>query len=262
MVRLLSYGILAMLLGLNACVTNQANTYKLHVPTEGFRLDSELNEISGLHYYSDSIILAVQDEEGILYYLNSNNGQIIDTYRFGKKGDYEGVTANKNDIYVLKSNGDITLIKRKKDKTKTYDFKNSKGFDFEGLCMDKENKRLLVACKTHGEKDKNDFIRIYEFSLQSMSYAKHPAFKIPKDKVSKLFSPSAIAIHPDGNIYLLSSTAKMLLILSSAGEILQKRPLFKDIFNQPEGITFAPNGDLFISNEKKNKYPTLLKFIK
>jgi hypothetical protein len=33
-----------------------------------------------------------------------------------------------------------------------------------------------------------------------------------------------------------------------------------DLFNQPEGITFMKNGDLFISNEGKKKSPTLVRF--
>jgi len=242
------------------CTADSQNPYNLNFPTAGYRLSSQLNEISGLHFYSDSTIIAVQDEKAMLYFLNCKNGEIMDSYSFGKKGDYEGITANKDDIYVLKSNGDITLINRSKDTKKTVEFKNSKGFDFEGLCLDKEHNRLLVACKTHGDKDKNGHIRIYGFDLKTKSYKKSPIYKIPKETISKHFNPSAIAIHPNGNIYILSSTAKLLVTLSSSGETLRKDALLKHIFNQPEGITFSPEGDLFISNEKKNKYPTLLKF--
>ncbi len=261
MMRLLAYSLL-ILISFGACKTQKKNSYKLHSPSEGFRLDSELDEISGLHYLSESSILAVQDEAGILYYLNGNDGSIQETYKFGKKGDYEGVTAYKDDIFILKSNGEITVINRDKDKKKIFKFKNSKGFDFEGLCMDEKNNRLLVACKTHGDKDKNDHIRIYEFKLKSKSYGKSPVYKVSKNNISRLFSPSAIAIHPNGNIFVLSSTAKMLICLSPAGELIYKEALLKDMFNQPEGITFSSDADLFISNEKKNKYPTLLKFNK
>lgn len=261
MIRSLTYlFLLIVFIGLSGCRAGSQNHYNFNFPTEGFRLSSQLDEISGLHYYSDSIILAVQDEKGILYFLNSKNGGIMDTYLFGKEGDYEGVTANKELVYVLKSNGDITVVDRKNSTKQIFEFKNSKGFDFEGICLDKENKRLLVACKTHDDKDKNDHLRIYGFDLTTMAYEKSPVFKIPKKNITKHFNPSAIAIHPNGNIYVLSSTAKLLVTLSPSGEILRKDALLKDIFNQPEGITFSANGDLYISNEKKSKYPTLLKF--
>jgi len=128
------------------------------------------------------------------------------------------------------------------------------------LCLDKDNERLLVACKVHGDKDKNGHIRLYGFDLNTMAYEKSPVYKISKKAISPLFKPSAVAIHPNGNIFILSSTAKMLVTLSPSGEILRKDALLKAIFNQPEGIAFSDNGDLYISNEKKNKYPTLLKF--
>jgi len=33
------------------------------------------------------------------------------------------------------------------------------------------------------------------------------------------------------------------------------------LFNQPEGLTFAPNGDLYISNEGGEGVATILKFV-
>ena len=81
-----------------------------------------------------------------------------------------------------------------------------------------------------------------------------------KSKVHSKFKPSAIAIHPDGNIYVLSSFSKTLLVLSPDGFILNKVVLDEALFRQPEGITFNTKGDLFISNEKNKGAPTLLRF--
>jgi len=251
---------LIVLIGFSGCRVNSQNPYNLNFPTEGFQLNSQLDEISGLHFYNDSTLLAIQDEKGKVYFLNPLDGTIKQTYLFGKKGDYEGVTANEKHIFVLKSNGDITRINMRKDTHKVYEFKNSKGFDFEGLCLDAANYRLLIACKEHGKKDKNDQIYIYAFNLETKEYESSPVYSIPKQTLSPLFKPSGIAIHPHGDLYVLSSIGKMLMTLSPDGEVLRKEALLKTIFNQPEGITFSPDGDLFISNEKKNKYPTLLKF--
>jgi len=33
------------------------------------------------------------------------------------------------------------------------------------------------------------------------------------------------------------------------------------LYNQPEGMTFAPNGDLYISNEGGEGIATILKFV-
>jgi len=232
---------------------------KFSQPTEQFELSKELNEISGLTLLSDSEIAAVQDEKGKIYILSTQDGKILKEIEFGKKGDYEGITKYKKHFYVLKSNGSIYKVDKSGD-AKEYALKQNKGYDFEGLCLDAVNKRLLVACKEHGNKDKRDAFYIYSFSLETKEYEKKPAYKIKRSKVNDNFKPSGIAIHPNGNIYVLSSFSKTLCVLSKSGEILEVTKLNKSIFNQPEGITFNSKGDLYISNEKKNDIPTLLKF--
>ena len=159
----------------------------------------------------------------------------------------------------MRSDGTIFKVGKKK-KSKEYKFKNDKNFDFEGLCLDQANDRLLVACKEHGDKDKQDYFFIYSFSLESKEYDKKPAFKIKRDEVHPNFKPSAISLHPNGNIYVLSSFSKTLLILSPEGSILNKVQLSENIFHQPEGIVFNASGDLFISNEKNGTTPNILRF--
>ena len=53
------------------------------------------------------------------------------------------------------------------------------------------------------------------------------------------------------DVYILSSSKKMLLIINQAGEIQHMVKLSKKIHRQPEGITFAEDGTLYISNEGK-----------
>lgn len=233
--------------------------YDLNTPDRTMKLSSELNEISGLEMISDSVIATVQDEKGKIYILDMESGKIKDHFDFGKKGDYEGITHYKNHFYVLRSDGTIYKVKRGKD-AKTYHFKNSKNFDFEGLCLDQKNKRLLVACKTHGDKKKRKYFYIYSFSLEQKEFDDKPVFKILKEDIDKDFKPSGIAIHPNGHIYILSSFAKRLLVLSQKGKIVNQVKLNKSLFHQPEGITFTRLGDLFISNEKNDYTPTILRF--
>ena len=44
------------------------------------------------------------------------------------------------------------------------------------------------------------------------------------------------------------------------GVIINIVELDKRIFNQPEGICFSENGDMFISNEGKNGKANILRF--
>ena len=237
----------------------QNQLYDLQNPTKRIELPKKLNEISGLSFLTNSEIASVQDEKGKIYILSPEDGKIVKEIEFGKNGDYEGISHFKKHYFVLKSNGSIYKID-KYGYSKEYEFKHKKGFDFEGLCLDKINNRLLVACKENGNKDKRSHFYIYVFSLESKEYVEKAHFKIRRNAVHSNFKPSGIAIHPNGNIYVLSSFSKTLCVLSKTGAILESTQLNESILNQPEGITFNSEGDLFIANEKKNTMPTLLKF--
>jgi len=247
------------LVALVAGCTAKKFLYDLNLPDQQMELSSKLNEISGLVLLSDSVLAAVQDEKGRVYYLDAHTGKIRNHFDFAKNGDYEGVAHHKSHFYVLRSDGTIFKVKPNK-KAKEYTFKNNKNFDFEGLCVDVANNRLLVACKTHGTKKKRDHFYIYAFSLVTNSFESDPVFKIKRDEVDSDFKPSGIAIHPKGHIYILSSYSKSLLVLSAKGKIINHTYLDPSIFYQPEGITFNSSGDLFISNEKNDQIPTVLIF--
>ena len=53
---------------------------------------------------------------------------------------------------------------------------------------------------------------------------------------------------------------KVLIILDNHGSIINILDLDRNILNQPEGICFSENGDLFISNENKNGTANILRF--
>lgn len=234
-------------------------SYNMSTPDSTLILPKELNEISGLDLLTDSTLVSINDEEAIVYFLDINTGEIKSKFDFGKNADYEGIVSH-NGFYALQSNGTIIRIKNKKKKSKYY-FSSTKHVDFEGLSFDSINNRLLVACKKHDIKDKQDYVMIYSFSLTKKAYQKEPLFVIPKKEVHINFMPSGISIHPNGNIYIISSTSKTILVLSPEGSIIAKKQLNSYIFHQPEGITFNSKGDLFISNEKNDTYATLLKFV-
>jgi uncharacterized protein YjiK len=72
--------------------------------------------------------------------------------------------------------------------------------------------------------------------------------------------PSAAAIHPKtGDLYIISSQDKLLIIMKD-GVVKASYKLPKKTFRQPEGLTFAPNGDMYISNEAAEAIANILAF--
>lgn len=267
--------------------------YNLDKPDQVFSMPSELQEISGIDFLDKNKIVCVQDELGIIYTFNPQSAKADATLQFEKKGDFEEIALVGKDAFVLESDGTIYHIKdfqSKDSKTKKYETSLKEKNDAEGLCYDEDNKRLLVSCKELDNEKFSDKKVILSWDLSSKSLDKKtPAFHIdleelklfinPQAKFSfsqsllasldgknieKVFKPSGLAIHPiTKQLYIISSTNKLLVVLTPQSRIQHVIPLSEGLFLQPEGITFSPEGDLYISNEgKKGKAEgNILKFI-
>jgi uncharacterized protein YjiK len=75
------------------------------------------------------------------------------------------------------------------------------------------------------------------------------------------FRPSGIAWHPiQDKYYVLAHVGKILLVVNKQGEIEASYPISPRLLGQPEGICFAPNGDMFISSEGEGDKGYILKF--
>jgi len=247
----------AVMLTFTGCAQKQSEASRLS-PSHSVTLPKALKEISALQWMSNDVLACLEDENGIIYHINPSSGAILDQFPFDDPGDYEGITFHQGSYYVLKSNGNILKVKGKN--TSLFKFKKNKDFDFEGLCFDPVTNNLLVACKTHGDKDKDDNLFIYSFSLADNEYSEEPFLKLKKKKVHPDFKASAIARHPLGDLYVLSGPARLLLILSPANEVKQLLKLDKETYPQAEGLTFSPTGEMYIANEKNKTGPSLLTF--
>ncbi len=265
--------------------------YAIFQPDYRYELAPRLQEISGLTYRSKTSLLCVNDEEGVVFDFNIKSGEISGVYSFAKAGDYEGIELVDSMLYVLRSNGNIYEIRHFNTAsiiTKLYKTKLNSKNDTEGLGYDKTTNSLLIACKGKpGKKKKYKGERaIYSFSLDSCKLSKEPTYLISQKQIRDIlslsdykklsnqilenvnpskgdvtFQPSAVAIHPiTQNLYVLASAGKLLVVLNPQGDILAVVKLKRSIFNQPEGICFAPDGTMFISNEGKKKSANILKF--
>ena len=75
-------------------------------------------------------------------------------------------------------------------------------------------------------------------------------FKLPKD----LDEISGLVYHKDQTLL------ELLLILSAKGRITNVNRLNPERFEQPEGIAFDENQNLYISNERVRHSANILKF--
>ena len=241
--------------------------YQLSAPSEIYKLPKELIEISGLSYYKANQLLCVQDEEAVAYVFDTKKKAVTQDFGFGGYGDFEGIEYVNGEIYALESNGNLSRFKPNPDspgsvrvgRTKT---DLPKKTEVEGLGYDPKTKRLLIAVKKgKGSSDKT----IYSFDLLNKAVFKDMSLNDEQLRGAgvdpETYEPSGIAVHPiTGEWYILTSVGKRLLITSRQAKIIYSEPLDPDLFGQPEGICFAPDGELFIASEGGKKKGTILRF--
>ncbi len=270
--------------------TQQQLPYRLNSPDAVFSLDERLNEISGLSLSSDGKFLAaINDEEGVIFHLEKESGVIAEDYRFWDSGDYEGIEIVGKDAWVIKSNGILYRVENYTSENRQANKFNtslSKSDNVEGLGFDTGSKRLLIACKADAPSGKSISPRrkIYAFDMINKRMLSVPLILINAEVASRFitrlhdkkektellkafkpemnFNPSGIAIHPfTGHIYVISATAKMLIVLNPEGQISLMASLDKHKHIQPEGICFDQDGTLYISNEGQNGLAKIYKYV-
>lgn len=238
-------------------------------------LGKVLNEISGISYYSarDSALLAVSDSKERVFYIDMKHVRLQDHTEkvVPSNSDMEDIVKLDSSIFLLMSGGilkEVPVGAKDSFGVKTYKLELSGTNDFETVYHDPSVDALVLLCKSCEHEKGKGMRTAYRFNLASRSFDTTAFFTISKDDVKAAladagakFDPSAAAVHPlDKRLYILSSAGELLVIADTRGKVVEAYRLNPDLFPQAEGIAFAPNGDMFISNEGKHGTPTLLRF--
>lgn len=272
---------LIMLLAL-ACVEKKVKAdenplgYDLTKPKK-YSMPDLLQEISGIAFNNgdSSIVYAQQDEDGDVFRLPIGTKDKTAT-KFAGKGDYEDIAVAKGWIIMLKSNGNLYSFSinetAKEEAANVIDSKNllPKG-EYEGMFADEATGKVYVLCKTCKQDKGTKNASGYILTLQSNGSLKQTGnFTVNASEMDKLagkkkgsFHPSALALHPiTKEWYIVSSVNKALIIADQNFKIKSVHHLSSNIFNQPEGLAFDKDGNMYISNEgSETTSGNILKFV-
>ena len=226
--------------------------YDLENPSQKITLPKSLKEISGLSFYKNNQLACINDEEGKVFIFDLTKKEISEKIPFGKSGDYEGIEVVGNEVFVLRSDGLIKSFKIGESYEREIDCSDPDVVEYEGLSYDPTTGNLLLAAKERiKEVDNKKMIYAYDFKRKIL----FKSIAIPDEKLigkdgKKTFRPSGIAIHPiTQQVFIIASQGKKLLILSKDGAKEALIDLNPNLYKQPEGICFTPNGNLYISSE-------------
>lgn len=237
-------------------------------------LGKVLNEVSGVCWSDeDSSLMAVADSKEKIYQLNLKTKKLKDYTDkvVESNSDLEDIVKVDNTYFLLKSKGTLVEVPAGATDTtelKMYEFPLGGTNDFETLYFDPTAEGLVLLCKTCAREKGTGVRTAFRFDLRTRTFDSTSFFTISRIEVKEMmknadakFEPSAAAVHPvNKRLYILSSAGRLLVIAGTRGQVLEAYALHPDDFPQAEGIAFAPDGDMYITNEGKFGKPTLLRF--
>lgn len=244
--------------------------YDFSKPDERMELSEKLHEISGMGYIpGKDKIVAHNDEKGEIFLVDfKNKSNDFEKVKFSGKSDYEDIVHTDSAEYLLISTGGIVKVVTEdslmipKEYTLPLEGKN----EFETLYKDADGSLVMLCKQCDHEKDK---IRsAYRFDPKTDSFSRDPIYEIDITEIQRIlgddkaeFKPSAAGINPvTGKLFVIASVGKLLVVIGKDGKIEDVLRLDPLLYNQPEGMTFAPNGDLYISNEGGEGVARIYKF--
>jgi hypothetical protein len=230
-----------------------------------FNMPSSLLEISGIafHNMNSDTVYSIQDEDGKLF-RQRWDVQKQKNMKFAPKGDYEDLAILRDKVFVLKSSGSLfsfdfsESVKKESNLVKEMKHVVPKG-EYESLYADSETNKLYILCKNCTEDKKNKQVTGYilNYDLVQDSIIGRETFHVDlsalkeiNTKLKTSSSPSALTRNPrTREWFILSSANKLLIVTDEQWKIKAAHHLNSSTFNQPEGLAFDKNFNLFISNE-------------
>ena len=251
---------------------NAVVQYRLQKPSASWKLPEEIVEISGNAWVDDNHLLVIEDEQPNLYLVRLDKDGVVEkTIPFApesiKNFDLEDVAVDGNTAYALWSHGTIYQVDDWKSSPRIRNLETGlKKADFtEAMCYDQVAKKLFLAYRLDpGMTEETDSKSVvYRLDPRTGTLDGQPVLQINKKDFGKegesrfRFHPSAIAVHPlNGDVYVMSNkVTKGLAHYSKDGTFKGFEKMDDQLFPQPQGLCFAPDGTLYISTEGNKKIP-------
>ena len=232
------------------------------------KLPTYLEEISGLAMTRDNRLLAHNDERGVIFEINYRNGSIAKAFQLTDMknpvaSDFEGIATIDDQIYLVTSSGRIYECREgtagESVLFNVYTTGVGRDCEIEGLTYDESKRALLLMCKDARSEDLEGQLAVYHWSIDEKQIRKDAHTVIPVIEFSqhikgKKFQPSGIERHPmSGNYFIVAARQGAIAEITPGGKVIAVREFPAQWHRQVEGITFAADGTLIVSDEGAGK---------
>ena len=247
------------------------------------KLPKKLDEISGLAFSGDGRLFAHGDQDATIWQLDPRSGKVLKTFAvaatgkdpdLGKKeaksgplaGDFEDIQIVGDRFFLVSSNGVLIEFREGADGASVpytaHDTGLGKQCEIEGLAWEASDRSLLILCKVpHQDRYRNQIV-IFAWLLDREAADTAPRFRVEYSSLTgtgeRDFHGSAMAVAPgQRSLVLIAGPQKAFAELALDGQVLSSGGLEGKAHRQPEGIAFAPDGTLLVSDEGAGKRATL-----
>jgi uncharacterized protein YjiK len=243
-------------------VTSVLSRYDFDNRTRRFDLPGRLDEVSGLTFTADGRLLAHDDERGRVQEIDPETGEVrkhFDLGSDGLRGDFEGIAAVGERLFLITSTGQLYEFREGADRTsvpyRLTDIGVGPSCEVEGLDYDPIDEVLILACKTVTP-DRGDIV-LPRLSLDP-AVGVLPSLRIPRALLAPFdlgpdFAPSGVAVDAGGTILIVSGRNEALIEVSRDGRVVAGIRLRKGRHPQSEGLAIGTDGTLYIADEKNGQ---------
>lgn len=233
-----------------------------------WKLPEHLEEISGLAMTRDNRLLAHNDERGVIFEINYQNGSIAKAFQMTDMknpvaSDFEGIATIDDQIYLVTSSGRLYECREgtagESVLFNVYTTGVGRDCEIEGLAYDENKRALLLMCKDARSEGMEGQLAVYHWSIDEKQLRKEAHIAIPVVEFSqhikgKKFQPSGIERHPvSGNYFIIAARQGAIAEITPGGKVIAVREFPAQWHRQAEGITFAADGTLIVSDEGAGK---------
>lgn len=229
---------------------------------EHWTLPSELVEVSGLSVASENSVFAHNDEHAIVYEVNIETGSVPRAFALGDptaKGDFEGIAAYGERIYLLTSAGWIYEAPigehRARVRYNAYDTGTNKICETEGLAVLPGGEDFLILCKRVFDDGPDEELLIFRWSLSERRAQTQAWLTIPYDSFMAPNERSAFRAsglewdEKENALIVISSRSHTAYRFTATGALIGKNKLSSPRHIQTEGVTRMPSGDFVFADE-------------
>ena len=226
-----------------------------------FKLPAALREVSGLAVAGPNRLLAVADEQALVFTIDLDAEQVEPALALGQPaqaGDFEGIEVSGDRVVLTDSDGRLLWVE--KDTVGEWATGLGEDWEIEGLARHPQSDLYFLAAKGgRGERrDQLPMLLALDLEARVVRAADHirPDYRAAQQHLGlDQLSPSGVAFAADGqSFWVVAARQKALMQFSADGALIEAFALNSfDKHRQAEGLVLLEGGRIVIADEGKKR---------